>query len=261
MSIHSVFAKNLRMKTAELGSIADVCRGVGINRQQFNKYLAGSSFPNALTMRKICAFLNVQEQSLFVDDNSDSKNSNPPHEDGNPRQGEVFGFISSVKKNYDFHVKDLPAGLYYCFIPLHNVPGMLVRSLVVITQNGKYKKFVRLTIIPSAAGTSKPLARGRHTGVVCANGPEIYFIGVNRYANNQMSFMTIEKMEGSNNKFFTGAILTRSGRSMMSSSLFLTAPDHNSSIKHMIEKLGIIHESEAGIDSIVTATLLARSAQ
>lgn len=261
MSIHSVFAKNLRMKTAEHGSIADVCRGVGINRQQFNKYLAGSSFPNALTMRKICTFLNIQEQSLFIDDDSDSKNSSLPYDEVGLHKGELLGFRSSLKKSFDFKVKNLPVGLYYCFVPLHNVPGMLVRSLIVITQNGKFKNFMRLTKIRSTEGGSKPLVRGRHTGIVCANGTEIYFIGFNRYANNQMSFMTMERLDGSSNRFFTGFIMTRNGRAMMSSSLFFTAADSNTTIKSAIRELGIIHESEAGLDSAMTATLFAKSAQ
>ena len=80
MSLHFKFAANLRRKCADFGSIAEVCRGVGINRQQFNKYLAGNSIPNALTLRKICIFLDIQEQSLFFDEEAGVVNSNGSRE-------------------------------------------------------------------------------------------------------------------------------------------------------------------------------------
>mgnify|MGYP001972390984 CR=1 FL=1 len=42
-------------------SIAAVCRRVGINRQQFNKYLAGAVRPSRHNMRRICDFFGVTE--------------------------------------------------------------------------------------------------------------------------------------------------------------------------------------------------------
>ncbi len=38
-----------------------------INRQQFSKYLAGTSLPSAAVLRKICSALNVSEKSLFLE--------------------------------------------------------------------------------------------------------------------------------------------------------------------------------------------------
>ncbi|MEI7599437.1 MAG: hypothetical protein WCJ41_08955 [Aestuariivirga sp.] len=38
------------------GTIVQACKHTGINRQQFNKYLAGQIMPGARTMRKICSY-------------------------------------------------------------------------------------------------------------------------------------------------------------------------------------------------------------
>ena len=94
MSLHSKFAANLRRKCANFGSIAEVCRGVGINRQQFNKYLAGNSIPNALTLRKICIFLDIQEQSLFFDEEASVINSNGGKELPGFSHGGLLGFFT-----------------------------------------------------------------------------------------------------------------------------------------------------------------------
>jgi hypothetical protein len=259
MSLYSVFAVNLRRKCADFGTIAEVCRGVGINRQQFNKYLAGNSIPNAMTLRKICTFLNIQEQALFSDDKAATLSSNSNKEWPGFLHGGLLGFLTSAKKHFDFQVSDMPVGFYHCFFPLHNVPGMLVQSLVVIRQNGKQKDFVRLTVFPSTGRTSKPLARGRHKGIIFANETEIYFLGVNRYAPSQLSLMTIERGDGTSNGFFTGMVLTRSGKTLISSRLCLMYADQKRDARQLFRDLGIIHESDANLESVVMATLFSKS--
>lgn len=62
---HVVFAANLRRLCNSTTSIADICRDTGINRQQFNKYLAGRSVPSARVLRKICQRLGVSETVLL----------------------------------------------------------------------------------------------------------------------------------------------------------------------------------------------------
>ena len=259
MSLHSKFAANLRRKCANFGSIAEVCRGVGINRQQFNKYLAGNSIPNALTLRKICIFLDIQEQSLFFDEETNVNNSNGSKALPAFSHGGLPGFFTSARKHFDFHVQDLPAGFYHCYFPLHNVPGMLVRSLVVIRQEGKQKDFVRLSVFPSSGKTSRPLAKGRHKGIIFANEKEVYFLGVNRYPPGQLSLMTLERSDGASNGFFTGMILTRGGKTLISSRFCLIYADQQQDIRKLLKALGIIHESDANLESVVMATLFSKS--
>jgi hypothetical protein len=259
MSLYSVFAVNLRRKCASFGTIAEVCRGVGINRQQFNKYLAGNSIPNALTLRRICTFLSIEEQSLFLDETATAINSDSSKGWPSFLEGGLLGFLKSAKRHFDFHVGDMPAGFYHCFFPLHNVPGMLVRSLVVVRQNGKQKNFVRLTVFPSSGKTSKPLARGRHKGIIFANETEVYFLGVNRHAPSQLSLMTLERGDGTSNGFFTGMILTRSGKTLISSRLCLMYADQKRDARQLFRELGLIHESDANLESVVMATLFSKS--
>ncbi len=259
MSLHSKFAANLRHKCTDFGTIAEVCRGVGINRQQFNKYLAGNSIPNALTLRKICTFLGIQEQSLFFDDEANVINSNISKEVPGFLHGGLPGFLASARKHFDLQVPDLPAGFYHCFFPLHNVPGMLVRGLVVIRQEGKQKGFVRLTVFPSSGKSSRPLAKGRHKGVILANEKEVYFVGINRYPPGQLSLMTLERSDGTSNGFFTGMVLTRSGKTLISSRFCLIYADQQRDVRKLIGELGIIHETDANLESVVMATLFSRS--
>lgn len=53
------FSETLRRACARHKSISKVCRDLGINRQQFNKYLSGSSFPSANNLARICGYLDI----------------------------------------------------------------------------------------------------------------------------------------------------------------------------------------------------------
>ncbi|NMD06814.1 MAG: hypothetical protein GYA66_02420 [Phyllobacteriaceae bacterium] len=82
---------------------------------------------------------------------------------------------------------ELPVGIYHCYFTLQNVPGMLLRSLLLIRTTGKLKTFVRVSKFRSVDGRQKSLIRSFHTGVVVANSTEIYLLGVNRYPPYQFS--------------------------------------------------------------------------
>jgi transcriptional regulator with XRE-family HTH domain len=60
------FSKNLRFLCSFHRSIADLCRQIGINRQQFNKYLAGQSQPSANNLRLISTYFHLNSNDLFL---------------------------------------------------------------------------------------------------------------------------------------------------------------------------------------------------
>ena len=59
------FSNNLRSLCADYGSIAQVCRDIGLNRQQFNRYLNGSGMPSAHNLRRIVQHFDVSEEGMF----------------------------------------------------------------------------------------------------------------------------------------------------------------------------------------------------
>jgi transcriptional regulator with XRE-family HTH domain len=59
-------AANLRRLCSLYASVSDVSRKVGINRQQFNKYLAGTSFPSLRNLRRITDFFGVDEFEILL---------------------------------------------------------------------------------------------------------------------------------------------------------------------------------------------------
>ena len=58
--------ENLRLLCSYHPSIAEVCRRLGANRSQFNRYLNGQTLPSLRLMRKICDFFGVEEAELLM---------------------------------------------------------------------------------------------------------------------------------------------------------------------------------------------------
>lgn len=54
-------------------SVSEICRRIGLNRQQFNKYLTGQTQPSLATLRRICDFFGVDEGEILQDHQAFSK--------------------------------------------------------------------------------------------------------------------------------------------------------------------------------------------
>lgn len=61
---NSDFSENLRLLCAEHRSISEVCRVIGINRQQFNSYLSGAARPSSYNLLRICSFFDIPPEGL-----------------------------------------------------------------------------------------------------------------------------------------------------------------------------------------------------
>lgn len=59
------FGANLRQLAKDADSISALCRDLGINRTQFNRYLSGESFPRPDVLHRICEFFEVDARILL----------------------------------------------------------------------------------------------------------------------------------------------------------------------------------------------------
>lgn len=59
-------ARNLRFAASFLPSVSQLCRDIGLNRQQVNKYLNGASRPSPYNLRRIAAYLGIEPEELAL---------------------------------------------------------------------------------------------------------------------------------------------------------------------------------------------------
>lgn len=63
--LRHVFGANLRSLATSAPSISQLCRDLGINRTQFNRYLNAEAFPRPDVLHRICVYFNVDARILL----------------------------------------------------------------------------------------------------------------------------------------------------------------------------------------------------
>jgi transcriptional regulator with XRE-family HTH domain len=252
MGIYQIFASNLREECLRHGTIADVCRGIGINRQQFNKYLAGQTLPNAATLRRICDYLQIQEHELLTEKAGDEAIFNARRSQRFLTSFEHFvrTIVPEGGLSQGPDLNAIEEGNYFCYFPLPNSPQRLLRSLVRITRVRGLTYFSRLTRTNS---TGKGFVfRGKHIGIVTASAGSIHFLGRNRVSPYQLSFMSFDTKNKLNNKYLFGVGITRSTVDAIGLRIVF---EHlsNVSIRQAVKKIGQVPGTE--LDPIIVAAL------
>ncbi|NVO55572.1 helix-turn-helix transcriptional regulator [Rhodobacteraceae bacterium B1Z28] len=63
--IRAMFGSNLRRLARQYPTVSELCRQLGINRTQFNRYLSGESVPRPDVLDRICRFFDVDARILL----------------------------------------------------------------------------------------------------------------------------------------------------------------------------------------------------
>jgi len=140
-------AANLRYLCSYYRSMSEVCRRIGINRQQFNKYVAGDARPSNRNMRRICDFFGVEEFEILAPHASllkiiQFRGLPPVRADETSLAGSLKRWVGQsdplIRKYY---------GYYYSYYYSFSVPGKILKALVCIDERDGvpgYKRVERL---------------------------------------------------------------------------------------------------------------------
>ena len=132
------FSVNLAYACSLLPSISDVCRRIRINRQQFNKYLAGSVRPSRHNMRRICDFFGVTESEILLDPTRFA--SLISLRKSSPRASTLPQHLYAIDKLHRLSGElNRYTGWYFRYFYTFGYPGRITRSLAVLSeQNGRH---------------------------------------------------------------------------------------------------------------------------
>jgi transcriptional regulator with XRE-family HTH domain len=127
------FSENLRLLCSYYDSVSEVCRRLGINRQQFNKYLAGRSVPSHHNLRLICDFFSVEEGEIFLPPRrfSEIVDLRPKRRNKDESQPIHFKQIELLRHLSGNQIENY-LGYYYRYFYSYGFPGRIVKSLLGI---------------------------------------------------------------------------------------------------------------------------------
>lgn len=125
------FPTNLSQLCSYHASIAEVCRKLGINRQQFNKYLAGATRPSRHNMRRICDFFGVTESEMLLEPDrfTDLVSLRRRPRDNGPAREPLKHVEALYRESGSL---ERYQGFYYRYFYSFGYPGRIIKSLVQI---------------------------------------------------------------------------------------------------------------------------------
>ena len=129
---NAAIAENLKLLTSYYRSVAEVCRRLGINRQQFNKYLSGRTAPSRHTLQRICDFFGVEDYELLLppDEFRELVALKPHRESGTAGEGPAY--VDHVARLFDASRGDGEryCGYYFAYRYSFSDSDALQKSLV-----------------------------------------------------------------------------------------------------------------------------------
>lgn len=198
-SPHRNFADNLRALCARHGSIAAVCTAIGMNRQQFNKYLAGSTLPNAPTLSKICGFFGVEAETLFC---------------GVPGAGLAVPpgltniALASFAATQGMRDSTLRPGCHYVYTPWPREPAKCLRAALLIYEKDGVTLFSRITKYRSPGLRQRYALSVRHDGIVLESDKAKYLLATSRKGLGELNLVSIGVESALSKDFMSGLALT-----------------------------------------------------
>ncbi|MES3000296.1 MAG: helix-turn-helix transcriptional regulator [Pseudomonadota bacterium] len=179
--------RNLCEVVSRADSVADFCRRVGINRQQFNKYLAGAHLPSHRTMLKIAQVCGLDAGDFQLDpaaflDRVEGRNAraaaapagSDPHFQA--LEGMARSSLNSLKPFL---------GSYFRYHHSSIFPGRVIRAVTVIFQASDVVRYVTVEHMP--ASDDNEACRFSYRGVCYLMGNRVF---MGDYEHRQLNEMT-----------------------------------------------------------------------
>ncbi len=180
----SDFATNLRYLCSYYRSASEVCRRIGINRQQFNKYLSGSARPSARNMRRICEFFGVEEFEVLA-----------PH-------AELRKIVQfhGVRADETYVVRSLKRGLaqsdpvirkyygyYFVYYYSFSTPGKILKSLLLLSERDGLPGYKRVERLVDREAGKGPGFVYKYEGIALYLRERIFLVDRERLTGNEIS--------------------------------------------------------------------------
>ncbi|QXW42868.1 helix-turn-helix domain-containing protein [Pseudomonas amygdali] len=200
------FQENLKILCEQVGTVSEMCRRIGINRQQFNKYLAGTHLPSKANLRAIASFFGVSIDAL---------NSNP-NDFRSMVEGSYFHifrnliqapkmlmFINElVHRGESIHTEFV--GVYERYQHSSIYKGKIVRSIYCIYEQNDMLMHYYIERFPNQDGSGKIDYHFRYHGLTFLIANRIFSIDFETIQKNELTFSNLAPVSRNANRYVFG---------------------------------------------------------
>lgn len=198
--LRSMLGANLRHLSSQAASISALCRDLGINRTQYNRYLAGESFPRPDVLHRICSYFEVDARILLepveqIENASSSLLTDPA----------IADFVSGASKWLE--EADFPSGFYRFARRSFMEDQKFVQGLIYVFRRGNntfLKGFEAKDAMNQQGLPTAPSAREFRGAIL----PQEDGVGalVSRKGSTTTSFNYLARIPSFENNFWVGYV-------------------------------------------------------
>jgi transcriptional regulator with XRE-family HTH domain len=155
--LRMILGDNLRQLCRETASISELCRTIGVNRTQFNRYLGGTAFPRPDILFRICQHFEVDANILL---HKLAEPGAPPQ----PLPQPAGRLVIDTQRPFDHYL--LPDGIYSYWRKSFRQPQLAYFGMALIYTKGDEKLWKGYDIHDVAIRTGTK----RHARSTCYDG-------------------------------------------------------------------------------------------
>lgn len=202
------FQTNLRLLCERQRSISEVCRKIGINRQQFNKYLSGQHMPSSKNVRVIANYFGLSPDVLFADQSQfhalvdgnfydvlESLRSAP----------QVVRFLDTMAVSTQVNLGNY-VGCYDRYQHSSIYPGKILRSAFCIFPGSSFLNHYYIERFPSYDEPSRAEYVFKYHGFTFPVDDRVFCIDFETVQRNEFTFAIFSNVQRSSKRFMFGIV-------------------------------------------------------
>ncbi len=238
--------------------MSEVCRRIGFNRQQFNKYAAGIARPSSRNMRRLCEFFGVEEFEILS-----------PHRElrkiveirGVKTKGDGDNYLTRILKR-GIEQSD-PAirkyyGYYFTYYYSFSFPGKILKAILHLSERdglSGYKRIERLVDREQPLGASFVF---KYEGMALYLRERIFLIDREVLTGNELSHSILYPSYKNKVTLLTGLTLGTAGqtsREPICSRILLEYLGPGANMKECLGQCGLYRPESPALDPAIVCAI------
>jgi transcriptional regulator with XRE-family HTH domain len=200
----AAITENIRRLVRARGNIAHVCRRLGVNRQQFNKYLAGQHLPSQYNLNLICQFFGVTYAEIITPGMEIPESRHPSEYLEGYRVFERSALLQDVIRLSDRKRLAAFEGVYCKYHYSSIYRGDVVRAVTVIRPMGDLYAYTNLERFPNKNNPKKHDYVFKYHGFVFMLDGRIFMTDLEKLQKNEITFSIYTPIARNPMRFFFG---------------------------------------------------------
>jgi transcriptional regulator with XRE-family HTH domain len=168
---------NLRYLATLAGSVSRCCRQVGVNRQQFNRYLAGRSRPSGAVLQRINDHFGLDDDELLLPPSRFKRlfrSTRQPAASAISR--ELMIRFERLEKGTGTSLRAY-AGAWWAYYPSFSQPGWVLKSLLLLEAKHGAGTFRSIERVRTPTGDARRRQHFRYEGLAFFLRERIFLVG------------------------------------------------------------------------------------